>query len=278
MPEEVIHSIEVNRIELRPQVRTQFDDRDITGLAMSMRAVGQLSPVRVRRDGELFPVVDGARRTLAAKKLNWPTIAAIVESDDIHETDVLERSLIANCQRADLTPIEKARGIEELIQKTGRTASEAAGRLGMSKADVSRIRSLLSLPEEMQAAIQAGTLPASTAYEIYKLPDPDAQRSMAKEVIEQGLTREGVVRRLNARAAPKPNGAAQVSRARIDLGEGRVIAVSGSDLSLDRLIQWIEELMGIAKKARTKGWELGTLVRSLKDQARASARKEEVCG
>jgi len=278
MPEEVIHSIEVNRIELRPQVRTQFDDREITGLAMSMRAVGQLSPVRVRRDGELFPVVDGARRTLAAKKLNWPTIAAIVESDDIHETDVLERSLIANCQRADLTPIEKARGIEELIQKTGRTASEAAGRLGMSKADVSRIRSLLSLPEEMQAAIQAGTLPASTAYEIYKLPDPDAQRSMAQEVIEQGLTREGVVQRLNARAAPKPNGAAQVSRARIDLGEGRVITVSGSDLSLDRLIQWIEELMGIAKKARTKGWELGTLVRSLKDQARASARKEEVCG
>lgn len=278
MPEEVIHSIEVDRIELRPQVRKQFDDREITGLAISMRTVGQLSPVRVRRDGESFPVVDGARRTMAAKKLNWTTIAAIVESDDINETDVLERSLIANCQRADLTPIEKARGIEELIQKTGRTASEAAGRLGMSKADVSRIRSLLSLPEEMQAAVQAGTLPASTAYEIAKLSDPDAQRAMAQEVIEQGLTREGVVRRLNARAAPKANGATQVSRTRIELGEGRVIAISGSDLSLDRLIQWIEELMGIAKKARTKGWELGTFVRSLKDQARASARKEEACG
>jgi len=83
MSSEAIQYLDLDKVRHSPQVREHFDDREITALALSIRAVGQLMPIRVRRDGESFPVVDGARRTLAMRKLGSPTIAAIVEDKDL---------------------------------------------------------------------------------------------------------------------------------------------------------------------------------------------------
>jgi len=165
--------------------------------------------------------------------------------------------------------LEKARGIAALIEQTGWNATEAATQLGMSNAGVSRALSLLNLPAEVIQQVESGKLPASTASEIARLADPDQQRALAEEAMRGAMTRDAVSGRRKAQSEKGAKGAGSaVSRATAQLGQGRAIAISGESLDLEKLILWIEELLAVARKARAKGWALGTLMRSLKDQAK----------
>src|SRR5208282_712517 len=161
MATEQIQYFTLDRISVAPQVRKHFDEEALAGLAQSLREIGQQQPIRVRREGERLVIVDGERRYRAAKKAGMPTIGVVIDEKELCAGEVLHRQLIANIQREDLSPMEKARAIDELLKETGWTATVVASKIGLSNATVSRLLSLLNLPDNIQQQVSAGEVPMS---------------------------------------------------------------------------------------------------------------------
>ena len=272
MRQEAVQHLPLDKIVCEEQVREKVQDDSLMGLARSIQEIGLQQPIRVRRDGEQFRVVDGERRLRAARLAKLSMIAVIIEEKDLGEGEVIQRQLIANCQRVDLFPLEKARSIARLMETTGWNAAETAGRLGMSAATAARLTALLSLPAAIVAQVESGRLPASTAYEIGKIDDPVKQAALAEEAASGRLTRDVV----SGRAKQERKGVvtteqATPSRVVASLAGGRSVTVSGAGLSFDSLIGWLEELLAKARKARTQGLELKSFTKMLRDQAKPNA-------
>ena len=127
------------------QPRRRFDKRELAALAATMAERGQLQPILLRRHPTAagrWLIVAGERRWRAARLNAWSTILAIE-----HDGNPEVAGLIENLQRVDLTPVEEARGLKQLIADNGWTQSAAAAALGKSKADVSAVLGILSLPD-----------------------------------------------------------------------------------------------------------------------------------
>jgi ParB family chromosome partitioning protein len=264
---EPIQYLATEVIECEPQVRGTVADASVMGLARSMQEVGLQQPIRVRQDGARFIVVDGERRLRAARLIKMKEIAAIVEEKPLSVGETVQRQLVSAVQRLDLSPLEKARGIQRLQEVTGWPASEAAGKLGLSNGTVSRLLALLDLPEEIRAGVEQGKIPASAAYELSRIDDREKQASLARQVAEGSLTRDGVSNAVkserNEKSAPTST---EVKRVTVPLGEGRSVTVTGAG-TLDAFIDVLQELVALALKERAQGTELKQFARSRKESA-----------
>jgi ParB family chromosome partitioning protein len=269
MKSSLLH-IAVEQIACAPQVRTRFDDKKQADLEQSLREVGLLQPILVRPTESGYLVLDGERRLRAARQLKWPTIAAIVIDDQLGMADTIQRQLIANAQRADLTPIETAQAIRQLMHETGWPASQTAERLGMSAAAVTKHLSLLVLSDELRQAVHKGNVAASTAYEIAKTRDPKEREQLAKEALAGRLTRDGAAGRARAtRKKPVSPGRGQrgrLPRADISLGGGRSVRVAGPALSAAALVVWLEELLARLRNLPTPPDDLAVLAKSVSSE------------
>lgn len=262
---EQIQYVGLERIAAKPQVRSRFDEEAQCGLEGSMAEIGQQQPIRVRQERQGYVVVDGERRTRAAKALGWKEIACIVEGKALSPGEVIQRQLIANCQREGLTPLEKARAIVALQEATAWNGAETAKHLGLKSAGtVSKLTALLTLPPEVLAKFEGGNIPWSTAYELTQAEAANLPELVRQ--VENGASRDaiaGAVRR------PRTANGKAVSKVRCSLGGDRAVMVSASGLTMDRFIEMLEEVLGKARKARTQGLEVNTLARMFKDTARA---------
>lgn len=270
MAKQNIQEIPLCEIDCLPQVRAQFDEEKLGELAESIRAVGLQQPVSLRRTGERYVVIDGERRLRAFRINGAKTIPAIVTDGDLSETAVVQRQLICNCQRSDLTALEKARAIDQLMIATNSRAAEVAGMLGMSPASVTRLLALLSLPAQIQSQIAHGEISQSAAYELAQVRSPDEQARLAAELVSGRLTRDGVSGARRAKQAQPAAGAGAqgTSRATAVLGGGRAVTITGAGLTLERVCECLEDLLGKLRKVRAQGLELGTFLKMLRDQAK----------
>jgi len=272
MRQEAIQYLPLDKIVCEAQVRDGVADESVVGVARSIQEIGLQQPIRVRREGDKFVVVDGERRLRAARLAKLSTIPAIVEEKELGEGEVIQRQLVANIQRVDLSALEKARAIARLMEATGWNAAETAARLGISAATAARLTALLSLPATIVAQVEAGRLPASTAYEIAKIEDPARQAALAQEAVEGRLTRDGVSGQFKKkRRGESHKESVTASRVIVNLGGERSVTVTGAGICLETLIGWLEELLGRARKARTQGLALKTFIKMLRDQAKANA-------
>lgn len=269
MKPEQIHLVPLADLKVESQVRQHFDDKSIDFLAASLTQTGQLQPIRCRQQGNELIVVDGERRLRAAQQAGLPALQVIIESDNLSKGEVVQRQLISNCQREDLTPLEKAKGIAELMTATGWNASEVAQRLGMSSATISRLLTLLELPPEIQAQVAAGKIAPSAAAELAKVQDSDRQAELAGKVAAGELTRDQVAKAAKQKkrvSAPKSTS----ERLTAMLGLGRVVSVFAPQLSLESLIELLEELLAKARRAKTQNASLATFSKLLEDQCRTA--------
>ena len=185
------HSFEapVDRISPDPrQARKRIDDAELRALARTMATQGQLQPILLRRDPEArdrWIIIAGERRWRAAGLNGWSTILAIE-----HAADPEVAALIENLQRVDLSPVEEARGLQQLIQGKGWTQSVAAETLGKSKAEVSAVLRILSLPEALLSAILTSELdlPKNVLVELARVEDPAARDRLVRLARGPGLT------------------------------------------------------------------------------------------
>lgn len=271
MTEEQIQYLTLDQVIPDPdQPRRFFEEESLERLAASLRELGQLVPIRVRFDGERFIIEDGERRMRAAKRAGFTTIAVIVEEKGVSNGGAGQRQLVINCQREDLTSGEKAHAIRRLMDETGWNASQVADRLGFSKATVSRLLSLLDLPEAIRERVNSGEIPLSAANSLARVTDGEQQAALASEVAAGRLTRDGLVGTLKAHRNGSPGAQRGASRVCCKLSSGQSVTVSAEEtLDLDEFIAALEEVLGKARKARTQGIEVSTLAKMFRDQAKA---------
>jgi ParB family transcriptional regulator, chromosome partitioning protein len=275
MSQTIIQQIPLDRIIGREQVRKRFDDESLAGLSQSMRESGLHEPIHLLRlGGDKYSLLTGERRVRAARKAGWGTIAAVVEDGELSDGDVVVRQMIENVQREDLTSIEKAKGIEALMKVTGVNAAQAASKLGLAAGTVSKLLSLLSLPEELQKRIDAGEIPATTAYELTKINDPEARNRLAIQVAKGEMTRD----RVSVAVKGKKQNRQRVLKAHpvrvtAKLENRQSVSVVAEALELNSFVSILERLLAHAQQARADGLNLHDMLKRLAP-AKSAAKPE----
>ena len=168
------------------QPRSVFDDGKLEELAKSIRVNGVVQPVLLRRKGNRFELIAGERRWRAAAIAGLIKIPAVVRN--VSDDKVLEIALIENIQREDLNPIEEARAYKKLIETLGLTQETVGERVGRDRSYVTNYLRLLKLPEDLQELLQVGRISTGHARALLGVDHPDAQRRIARRIIEQGIS------------------------------------------------------------------------------------------
>jgi ParB family chromosome partitioning protein len=170
----------------RRQPRTKFEGESMDALAVSIREVGVLQPIVVRRSGAGYELIAGERRLRAAKVAGLATIPAVLrESDD---ADALREALIENIHREDLNPIELAEAFRELLEELDLRQETLAERLGVSRSHVANTIRLLGLPSEVQQLLAERKIQAGHGRALLALGDGDAQRALALRAAAEDLS------------------------------------------------------------------------------------------
>ena len=147
------------------QPRRAFDDDALEELAGSIRDLGQTDPVKVRWDAALdrYVLIDGERRLRAATMAGIKTLTAVIDNRPMTADQVLEFQLVENALRADLTALESGAAYQQLMAVWNVNQQQLAQRLHISPAKVSRAIAALSLPADVQQAVDQGRVGAMTA-------------------------------------------------------------------------------------------------------------------
>ena len=256
--------VPVNAISPNPkQPRTRFDDEAIASLATSIREVGILQPIVVRKASSGYELIAGERRLRAARRAGLATVPVVVRDTD--DADTLREALIENIHREDLGPIELAEAFRQLLEELGLKQEELAERIGVSRSHVANTIRLLQLPLDVQQLLTDGRIQAGHARALLGMADADAQGSLALRVAAQDLSvreTEDLVRRFvdgppekapreKAAAAPAADSSLGeveeilseqlATRLTINMGHGRgqVIIDFGSADDLERIVSEI---------------------------------------
>lgn len=198
-----LQKIEPNRL----QPRRNFDEEELSALADSIRQHGVIQPLTVRLlDSGYYQIIAGERRWRAARLAGLREVPVVViEADD---KKAMELALIENLQRSDLTPIEEARGYQQLIGEYGLTQEQVADRVSKSRPAVANAMRLLSLPDELLSLVEEGKLTAGHARALLSLKDTRQQLAVAQKVINLQLSvrqTEAMCKKLSkAVKAPEP--------------------------------------------------------------------------
>ncbi len=168
------------------QPRVYFDQEDLQELSESIKNVGVLQPILVRKDQDGYEIVAGERRYQAACMAGLKVIPAIVR--DMSDVESLEIALIENIQRSNLNCIEEARAYRDLLDKTGMTQDELGKKIAKSRSAVTNVLRLLDLPEEVQNLVFDGSLSAGHARAILGASSDEKRIMIAKKVVEEKLS------------------------------------------------------------------------------------------
>jgi len=180
--------IEIEAVVPNPrQPRTVFDEDSLAELVFSIREIGLLQPIVVRRvDTGGFELVAGERRLRASREAGLTVIPAIIRETD--DDAMLRDALLENLHRADLNALEEAAAYQQLLSDFGCTQDELARRIGRSRPQVSNTLRLLRLPPDVQRRVAAGVLSAGHARALLSLDDPAAMEAMATRIVAEGLS------------------------------------------------------------------------------------------
>ncbi|SDC43256.1 ParB/RepB/Spo0J family partition protein [Nocardioides lianchengensis] len=173
------------------QPRSVFDEEAMAELVHSIKEIGLLQPIVVRRSGpDAYELVMGERRWRASQEAGRETIPAIVRETE--DTDMLRDALLENLHRSQLNPLEEASAYSQLLEDFGCTHEELAGRIGRSRPQISNTLRLLRLSPEVQRRVAAGVLSAGHARSLLAVEDPEIQDRLAQRVVAEGISVRGL--------------------------------------------------------------------------------------
>lgn len=244
--------IPVDRIGPDPdQPRKEFDGEALGRLAESLKARGQLQPIRVRwvEERGQYVIIAGERRWRAALLAGLPSLAATIDDRPMSADELLTVQMVENCSREDLAPLDQARAIRALLDREGWSQARLADELGVNQSTVSRSLALLELPEVLRDRVVAGELAAAVARELARVPDPSRLPGLVKRAIADRWGKaqaSGAVRALGAPLDPDdpaPNYAPCITEA---LRTCRVCGCTDADCSgcIERTgepCSWVED-------------------------------------
>jgi ParB family chromosome partitioning protein len=216
-PDIGVREVPISQIEPnRYQPRTYFDEESLAGLTASIRELGVLQPILVRKiETDRYELVAGERRWRAAKRAGLQVIPIVMR--EITDELSLQHALVENLHRENLNPLEEAAGYQQLIEDFDLTQEEVAQRVGKSRSAVANLLRLFQLPPQVQKLVAEGRLSAGHAKALLGTPDRAFQESLAGRIVGNGLTvrdAEEAIRQRNERApagsSPSPEPASKL--------------------------------------------------------------------
>ena len=180
--------IPVDMIEPNPyQPRMNFDQEALDELADSIRTLGLIQPITVRRKEEgRYQLISGERRFRACRLAGMDMIPAYIR--DTNDQGMLEMAIVENIQRENLDPIEVAMSYQRLIEECSLTQEQMAVRVGKKRASVTNYLRLLKLPAKIQHDLKVGLLSVGHAKVLLGVEDLKLQEYLCDLVIKEELS------------------------------------------------------------------------------------------
>ena len=183
-----IVEIELSSIEVNPfQPRTYFNEEDLRELASSIRELGVIQPITVRKlVGNKFQLVSGERRFRASKLIGLLTIPAYIRL--ANDQEMLEMALVENIQRKDLDPIEVALSYQRLLEEINLTQENLSKRVGKNRSTVANYLRLLKLDPIIQTGMRDGFLTMGHGRALINIEDQTVQLDIYEKIIRNKLS------------------------------------------------------------------------------------------
>lgn len=183
-----ISDIELSRISPNPdQPRTLFDEDSLADLATSIRELGIIQPLSLRKTGpDTYQIIAGERRYRAAKMAGLDRVPAYIRT--ANDAEITEMALIENIQREDLNPIEISLAFKKLIDQYSLTQERLSERIGRNRATIANYLRLLRLPAEVQLGLRDRRVDMGHARALLNIEQPSMQLKLYNEILKHGLS------------------------------------------------------------------------------------------
>lgn len=183
-----ISQIPLSQIEANPdQPRREFQAEALEELAASIREIGIIQPVTLRKTAEgKYQIIAGERRFRASAMAGLETIPAYIRTAD--DENVMEMALIENIQREDLNSIEIALACQSLMEVHSMTQEKLSQRIGKNRTTIANYVRLLRLPAEIQVGLKEKKIDMGHARALLSVDNPVLQLRIFNEIIEKGLS------------------------------------------------------------------------------------------
>ena len=180
--------IQIDLIEVNPeQPRKEFNEESLAELAHSIKNLGLIQPITLRKlSGDRCQLISGERRLRAARLAGLTKVPAYIRQ--VEDGALLEMALVENIQRENLDAMEIAFGFQRLTEECELTQEKLAERVGKKRATVANYLRLLQLPAEVQLLIRAGALTMGHARALLSLDDNAARLALAGKIVEKDLS------------------------------------------------------------------------------------------
>jgi len=187
-----IIDLPVEKIIKNPfQPRTHFNEESIKELSTSIKQLGVIQPVTVRKiKGNKYQLVSGERRLRASKLAGLNTIPSYVRLADDKES--LEMALVENIQRQDLDPIEIGLSYERLINEIKLTQDQLSERVGKKRSTIANYMRLLKLDPIIQTGIRDQFITMGHGRALVNISDSKLQIELYKKIVKKGLSVRGI--------------------------------------------------------------------------------------
>ncbi|MFV8226504.1 ParB/RepB/Spo0J family partition protein [Christiangramia aquimixticola] len=200
-----IVELELSSIEVNPfQPRTSFNEESLKELATSIRELGVIQPITVRKlDFGKYQLVSGERRFRASRLVGLKTVPAYIRIANDQES--LEMALVENIQRQDLDPIEISLSYQRLIDEIQLTQEQLSDRIGKNRSTIANYLRLLKLDPIIQTGMRDGFLSMGHGRALINIDDNQKQLEIYEKIIQKSLSvreTEQLVRELNAGDKP----------------------------------------------------------------------------
>ena len=182
-----IIEVALETIQVNPyQPRTYFDEDSLSELATSIRELGVIQPITVRKLGDTYQLVSGERRFRASKLIGNKTIPAYVRT--ANDQEMLEMALVENIQRKNLDPIEIALSYQRLIDEIQLTQENLSVRVGKKRSTVANYLRLLKLDPILQTGMRDGFISMGHGRALINVSDSNDQLSIYKKILKDKLS------------------------------------------------------------------------------------------
>lgn len=257
-----IVELELDSIEVNPfQPRTSFNEDALDELASSIRELGVIQPITVRKVGQqAYQLVSGERRFRASKLVGLETIPAYIRIANDQES--LEMALVENIQRQDLDPIEIALSYQRLIDEIDLTQEQLSDRVGKNRSTIANYLRLLKLDPIVQTGMRDGFLSMGHGRALINIINTEQQLEVYEKILKEKLSvreTEKLVKSINeGRKKPisqpkldqdKQQQLKAISQhfgAKIDIkvtkkGNGKIILPFSSDEDFNRIAKLLQD-------------------------------------
>ncbi len=218
----------------RSQPRTHFDAKALEELASSIREVGVLEPILVRRRSVGgFEIIAGERRWRAAQKAGLKQLPVFVR--ELSDRSAFEAAIVENLQREDLNPVETARALQRLASDYGHSQESIATLLGKDRSTVANSLRLLKLPASVLAMVESNELSEGHARALLGAPDPASTERLARAAIAHAWSVRETERKVRATTSEtdKEKSAAKEKSVNVRDLERRLTGALGTRVNVD---------------------------------------------